>query len=319
MRNEPKVAIIILNWNGKHLLKDCLTSLRRYTEYSNYNTIIVDNGSADGSVEFLRREFPWVDVLALDRNYGFAGGNNRGIIYALKKYNPDYVLLLNNDVIIFQKDWLRKMIEVAESNEKIGIVGCKLVYPDGRTQHIGGVVDRITGDGKHITIESSFKKVIYPEYVCGACFLIKREIIDIIGLLDERFFPAYYEDVDYCFRVRKAGYLIACVTSVRLIHKEGSTSKRFDILFFHMKNRIRFILLNFPFVYIILCSVILIFSSFFKRKEKNRNVMLDLTVRKDWEDRLVVVFNAWLVNLKQFNEILIKRINRTKRLWETYK
>ena len=141
MSLNPEVCIIILNWNGKELLKDCLSSLLKLTGYPNYKVIVVDNGSTDGSLEYVKKNFPQVDVLPLDKNYGFAKGNNKGIKYALKKYKPRYILLLNNDTKIIQRDWLTKLVETAESDKKIGIVVPKLIYTDGRIQHIWTIVN----------------------------------------------------------------------------------------------------------------------------------------------------------------------------------
>ena len=156
---HPLVAIIILNWNGKHLLRTCLSSLFKLTDYPNYKVIVVDNGSTDGSVEYVKKHFPKADILALDKNYGYAKGNNEGIKYALKKYNPDYVLLLNNDTKIIQKDWLCRAVKSASTNSidllsvkqmigeqralprrAINIFSYSVSYPDIDTEHtfLGG-------------------------------------------------------------------------------------------------------------------------------------------------------------------------------------
>jgi GT2 family glycosyltransferase len=122
MSLNSEVCIIILNWNGKELLKDCLSSLFKLTGYPNYKVIVVDNGSTDGSFECVKKNFTQVDVLPLDKNYGFAKGNNKGIKYALKKYKPRYILLLNNDTKIIQRDWLTKLVETVESDKKMGLL-----------------------------------------------------------------------------------------------------------------------------------------------------------------------------------------------------
>ncbi len=313
MRNDPKVVIIIVNWNGKNLLKNCLISLKKNTEYSNYKVIVVDNGSTDGSVEFLKRKFPWVDVLALDRNYGFAGGNNRGIVYALNKYNPDYILLLNNDILIIQKDWLRKMVEVAESDKKIGIVGCKLIYPDGSIQHIGAYIDKC-GDGVQIQINNYDDIITYPDYITGACLLIKRTVIDKVGLLDEGYFPAYYEDADYCYRVKKAGYIIVCLLSTAVVHYEGSTSKQIkkEISLTMKKNKIRFVLLNLPLFKILHILIREYLRSIFQRN------CINIKFKKNWTTELKIYIKACLINFKEIKEITDKRFNRTKKLWWDY-
>ncbi len=319
--NEPEVAIIIVNWNGKNLLKDCLMSLRENTNYSNYKVIVVDNGSSDGSAEFLKTEFADIDGLILDENYGFAGGNNRGIVYALKRYDPDYILLLNNDTKIIQKDWLRRMVEVAEGDEEIGIAGCKLIYPDGKIQHIGMKIDRFGMSKLNPCAIDRLPDVFDIECVLGACFLVKRSLINKIGLLDENFSPFQHEEIDYCLRAKKAGYRICTVLDVKIIHILNASMKKTEAGYFalvNMKNWIRFMLLNFPVSWIVIRSIKIILTYLFKRKNKYRHYLLDLAVRKDWIDRSRILIEAFLINLKNLREILDKRRNRTKKIWYDY-
>lgn len=127
---NPKVSIIILNWNGEEYLEDCLTSVLNQT-YEDSEIIVVDNNSTDNSLEFIKDKFPKAEVIALEKNYGFAKGNNIGIKYALNKYNPNYVLLLNTDIEILDNRTLATVVEIAEQDALSGIVGCTLVYPDG--------------------------------------------------------------------------------------------------------------------------------------------------------------------------------------------
>jgi hypothetical protein len=226
----PKVCIIILNWNGKELLKDCLSSLFKLTKYGNYKVIVVDNGSTDNSTEFIKQNFPNVDVLALDKNYGFPTGNNRGIRYALERYNPNYLILLNNDTKIIQKDWLTKMVEVAESDKKIGVVGCKLLYPNDEIQHAGVIFknyafrNRGQGEkdkGEYDIIEDTF-------FASGSCFLIKKTLIQEIGFLDEIYSPFLGEEMDYFFRARKAGFKVMYCGKSKIIHKGGISLHKID-------------------------------------------------------------------------------------------
>ena len=250
MRKYPSVSIIILNWNGKKLLKDCLSSLFKLTDYPNYKVIVVDNGSTDGSVEYVKKHFPKADILALDKNYGFSKGNNEGIKYALKKYNPDYILLLNNDTEIIQKDWLTRMVEVAESDKKIGIVGCKLVYPDGRIQHAGVDVFSLTHYGWGEEDKGQWDEIKEVLAISGACFFIKRSLIKKIGLLDEIYSPYWGEETDFCMRAIRAGFKIVYVGHSTLIHREGFSIKKVsDIKRFLItqRNELTFFLRYFPF------------------------------------------------------------------------
>jgi GT2 family glycosyltransferase len=220
------VAIIIVNWNKKDLLHICLTSLKTVTSYPNYNVIVVDNGSSDGSANFVQENFSWTDLIALDKNFGFSIANNKGIAYALKKYNPAYFLLLNNDTKIIQADWIDKMVHLAESDSNTGIVGSKLVYPDGRTQYLG---TQITASG-FSWLTSSQEKLLPPIFevdaVLGACFLIKRRLFDKIGYLDVGFSPYIHEESDYCMRARCAGWHVKMDLDVSVVHLWKSSMKK---------------------------------------------------------------------------------------------
>jgi GT2 family glycosyltransferase len=233
MSLNPEVCIIILNWNGKELLKDCLSSLFKVTDYPNYKVIVVDNGSTDGSVEYVKKNFPQVDVLPLDKNYGFAKGNNIGIKYALKKYKPKYIILLNNDTKIIQKDWLTKLVETAESDKKIGIVGPKLIYPDGRIQHIWTIVNPyrlqffITNYKRGEKDSKRFSIVKEVDALCAACVLIKKEVIERIGLLDENFTPFWLEDTDFSLRAKNSGFKLIYNGKVKVVHFEGVSTKKY--------------------------------------------------------------------------------------------
>lgn len=132
--------VIIVNWNGKELLQKCLRSLFANTMRSECKVVVVDNASADGSVEMVRDNFPQVESIINSENAGFSKANNHGIRLALEK-GARQILLLNNDVEITDVKWLGKFSDVLESDPKIGIVGCKLLYPDGTIQHAGGVID----------------------------------------------------------------------------------------------------------------------------------------------------------------------------------
>jgi GT2 family glycosyltransferase len=146
---KKKVAIIILNWNGYKMTVDCLKSLFKIT-YSEYKIFLVDNGSSDGSIAKLKDQFPNVDYLELDNNYGFTGGNNRGIEYARKKYSPEYILLLNNDTIV-DVCFLSLMVETAEKDSQCGAVVPKIFFlePSNHLYYAGGYLNRLSGMGEH--------------------------------------------------------------------------------------------------------------------------------------------------------------------------
>ena len=220
MKKEPKVAIIITTYNQDVLLEQTLSSLKNSTLYKNYKTYLVDDCSKKNIGETIRKKFSWVNIIVNKTNQGFSKANNIGMEKSIKEYNPDYILLLNDDIEIVEKNWLKKIVSVAESDKKIGIVGCKLIYPDGSLQSLGGHLKKW-----EISQISKLKEgeILDVDHVMGACFLIKKGVIDEIGMLDPIFSPYLLEDTDYCLRAKKKGFLIKTVSSVEVIHKKGQT------------------------------------------------------------------------------------------------
>lgn len=221
----PKVSIIVLNWNGKKDTTECLESLKKVT-YPNYEILLADNGSTDGSVEYFREAYPQVKVIENRENLGYAEGNNVAIKYALKK-GTDYVLLLNNDTRV-APDFLDKLVKKSESNEKIAIVGPVVYKYDepNKTTYIGGRVNLYTGKIKYLFLGQSDIEHLNTEvefdYISGCSLLIKRKVIDYIEMLDPRFF-LYLEDVDLCLRAKKKGYKIICVPDAKIWHKVSAS------------------------------------------------------------------------------------------------
>ncbi|MCK5534758.1 glycosyltransferase [bacterium] len=236
-----KVYIVILNWNGLKDTLECLKSLEKL-DYSLFKVVIVDNGSEDKQeVCLITQKYPWVELIVNKENLGFAGGNNVGIKYALN-CGADYILLLNNDTIV-ESSLLKELVKVIESNKKIGMAGPKIYYQNPldkvwfgggkirwwRPVHIGeGVVDR----GK-------LEKVKQSDYISGCALLIKKEVIEKIGLLDNRFF-LYYEDVDWSLRARKAGYRLMFVPQARVWHKISSSLGKSSVqsIYYGIRNRL---------------------------------------------------------------------------------
>lgn len=321
---NPKVSIIILNWNGEQYLEECLSSV--YAQiYPNFEVLFVDNHSTDGSIEFVRKNYPDVEIIALDKNYGFAKGNNIGIKYALQKYSPDYILLLNNDIKIVHEDCFKKLVEAAENDDKIGILGCKLIYPDGTIQHLGS---KVTSSGIYVLRDlNQVQSEPYEVYdVMGAIFLIKKSVIDKIGLLDEDFSPFFGEETDYCVRAKKSGYLIKIVPTVEVVHYlRKSVEKQLPtyVSLIQRKNSIRFMLLNSSLseiVYRIFYDFLFCIPSiFFEHKNKSKRITpWNLRIRSDWKSGLngsKILLKAYLINIINIKEISTKRINRTKKLW----
>lgn len=216
---NKRVSIIILTWNGIEFTKKCLTSLKDNTTHSNFEVIVVDNGSTDGSVEYLEG-MDWIKLIKNDKNLGFVKGNNIG----LEVIADNDVVLLNNDMIITQDDWLTKLQKSAYVAEDIGVVGCRLVNEKGMFLHAGTYIypetywgQQIGGGQKDIGQYSYDRDV---EGVVFACAYIKREVLNKVGGLCEDFF-SYFEDTDYCLSAKEAGYRCICCGDVTLIHYQN--------------------------------------------------------------------------------------------------
>jgi len=240
MINErfPFICILILNWNGAKITERCVFSVLNVTDYpkDKFKISVIDNGSDDESVSYLKNIFSdQIEIIALDKNYYFILGNNKGIISVLKRYNPEYILLLNNDTEIFQEKWLKELVKTAEENSKVGIVGPRLIFPNGRVQWSGRKKESNILPLIFQTISAGFNPGVGKEgleakcsqfvgevnTISGACMLIKSELFDKLGLLDERLFPMFQEDVEYCFRADKAGYDIFYRGDIDIIHLES--------------------------------------------------------------------------------------------------
>jgi GT2 family glycosyltransferase len=221
---RPPVSIVILTWNGLEFTRACLESLRAKTCDVEYHLVVVDNGSTDGTREWLRAQND-ITLIENETNVGFTRGNNQGMAIV----PPDHdVLLLNNDTLIIQENWLARLREVANDHPDYGIVGCKLLHPNGALQHAGTYMPVGTFWGYQIGgYEANIGQ--YPgvrevEGVVGACMYIRRDVRATIGGLDEDYF-SYFEDTDYCLRAALHGYKIVCVGDVYVVHRENTSAK----------------------------------------------------------------------------------------------
>lgn len=226
--NHSKVIVVILNWNGFQDTSECVDSLRKVI-YPDYEIVVVDNASCGDEAQRLRDKYgAHIHVIENDKNLLFAEGCNIGIRYALSR-NGSYILLLNNDTVVDPK-FIAEMVKVAESSDDIGVVGSKVFYyqhPDV-LQSAGGKIRLCLfaidyfGDVKDA---GQFDNVADRDFVSGMSFMIKRSLIENIGLLD----PYYlfgYEDIDYCLRVKHAGYRTVYVPRSIVWHKAGSSLAR---------------------------------------------------------------------------------------------
>jgi len=242
----PRVSIIIVNWNGLEHLETCLDSLHGQT-FKDFEVVLVDNGSQDGSVNFLRKRYPWVRLVELMENSGFASGNNIG----LQDASGDYIVTLNNDTRV-EPDWLAKLVAVADDHPTAGMVGCRIVSFDnpGMLDSLGMKICR---DGMSrgayrmldwSTLSMPPEEILFPS-ACAA--LYKRAMIDEVGFFDDDFF-AYCEDTDLGLRGRIAGWGAILATQAVVYHKYSATGGGFSPfkLYLVERNHYWVVLKNFP-------------------------------------------------------------------------
>jgi GT2 family glycosyltransferase len=246
------VSVIIVNFNGKKFLQDCLSSLLIQT-YSPFEVILVDNASHDGSIEFVQEHFPHVKIFIEKENLGFAGGSNAGI----REAQGEFILTLNNDTIV-PPDFIGELIKPMMQDPSVGMCGSKMVFPDGRINSTaicisrsGAAWDRGGGEPDHGQYDIA-AEVFGP---CAGAALYRRTMLDEIGLFDEDFF-LFMEDVDLAFRARLSGWKCMYVPTARVVHVHGGTAGfRSDIsVYYGNRNLVWYVVKNFPSRTLILSS-----------------------------------------------------------------
>jgi GT2 family glycosyltransferase len=222
--NRRPVVVSILTWNQRQLITDCLQSIFSRCQYPNYRICVFDQACHDGTREYLDSLKSRIDVVHHSENIGFVLGNNE----VFRRYPDHDVLLLNDDTIVTE-GWLDALADTAYSAPNIGIVGSKLIYPNGVLQEAGSVVYQDAsgtniGKGEDPTLpQYNVRRDV--DYCSGASIYIRRDALDSVGgQLDERFAPAYYEDTDLAFSVRQAGYRVVYEPRSVVFHREGATA-----------------------------------------------------------------------------------------------
>jgi len=221
--NSPLVHFIIINWNQPDFTLACLESLSQLN-YPNFKIVLVDNGSTDNSVALIRQAYPNVVLIETGENLGYSAGNNVGIRYAMDN-GAEYVLLLNNDTVV-DKDMLTRMVEAAEADSRVGMVGPTIYYFDppnvlwSAVNTIDWPRGQIVRHGLNevwpqVEADAPSQKV---DYVDSCAVLVKREVIDKIGMLDEAFF-INFDDADWNIRARRIGFEVAYVPAAYVWHK----------------------------------------------------------------------------------------------------
>jgi len=252
-RPLPLVSVVVLNWNRKALTVRCLASLKRQT-FGNVQILLVDNGSVDGSVDFIASRFPDVEVVALPQNVGFAAGNNAGI----QKARGTYVALLNNDAEAHVQ-WLDSLVVALESHPEVGFCASKMVLYDHRELlDTAGDHYTIAGTGGKTGHLGAADKRAYntPRKVFGACAgaaIYRRALLDDVGLFDEDFFIAQ-EDVDLSFRAQLKGYGCLYVPTAMVYHHLNATLQTYsrDYVYYGHRNLEYVYLKNMPLALLLL-------------------------------------------------------------------
>ncbi len=205
------LSIIIVNTDNKKILDQCLDSIYKNTKKVIFEIIVVDNASTDGSQEMVRRKYPEVHLINNDKNMGFIKASNQGLRIA----NGRYQMLLNDDTIT-KDSAFDKMVSFMNHNPKAGACGAKLLNIDGTIQRQGGIF------GKKFY---NAKQPAEVDFIIGACLMVRREVIEKVGMMDEKLF-FYNDDLDWCMSIRKAGWKIYFCPQSEVIHYGGYSSKR---------------------------------------------------------------------------------------------
>jgi len=245
----PRVSVLVLNYSGLRWLPQCLSSVAA-TDYPNLGIHLADNGSTDGSVDYVRRSFPSVKIMLNEKNLGFAEAYNR----AIKEINSEYVVLLNNDTKVLNPKWVQHLIDKAASDPQIAAVACKMVSLEDRSRvdSVGGMgipfwrgfvdIGRDEPDQGQYDQES-----FEPFAFCGGAALIKRSIFTQLGGFDGKFF-LYAEDADLSWRLRLFGYRVAFAPEAQVAHYFSGSSETKSIdalkLYYCHRNLLRAILKN---------------------------------------------------------------------------
>ena len=222
---QPPVYIVILNWNGWKDTIECVESCLKLA-YDNATVVIVDNASTDGSEAILRERFPGLEILQTGENLGYAGGNNHGISFSLAK-GAEYLWLLNNDTVV-DPSALAAMVTVAEEDAYAGMVGPKvLLY--SRPEYlncVGSTINRRTGQPRLIGFgekdDGRYDDLKEMDTLSGCSLLVRRELVQAVGLLDESFF-LFYEETDWILRAKRAGFKMLYAPKAKIWHKVSAS------------------------------------------------------------------------------------------------
>ncbi len=233
-----ELSIIIVNYNTKKLIKKALDSIYKYNYKFEYEVIVVDNASSDGSRKMIEDNYNQVILIENEENLGFATASNIGI----RRAKGRYILLLNSDTVVYDQTF-KKMIAYMENNPGVGAAGCKVILPNGKLDrackrsfptpanalfNILKLDRRFPGNKRFGSYNLSYldkNKTHEVDSLVGAFMMVRREVLEEVGLLDQDFFM-YGEDLDWCYRIKKAGWKIVYYHEAKIMHVKGGSNKQ---------------------------------------------------------------------------------------------
>ncbi|MEY2567818.1 MAG: hypothetical protein QOE35_2347 [Actinomycetota bacterium] len=238
MTERRPIAVVILTWNALAYTRQCLDVLRGVTDHPAWRVVIVDNGSTDGTPEYLEG-LDWITLIKNERNLGFTRGCNQGIAVT----HPDEdVVLMNNDIVVDDPAWLRDLQDAAYADERTGVVGTRLVDGDGRINHLGSYMPPVSLYGQQMGgLELDIRQAIRDrpaECVVFAVAYLRRDCITAIGVLDEDLF-AYFEDTEYCLRATRAGFKVMYAGGVSPTHHHNTSTRENKVDFWSIYEKSR--------------------------------------------------------------------------------
>ncbi len=249
-----ELSVIVVSHNTRELLAGCLRSaLASLASGPSYEIIVVDNASRDGTAKMLEERYPQVRLLKNEKNKGFAAATNQG----LQESQGEYLLLLNPDTIV-RRDALPQMVKFLAENPRAGVVGPKLLYPDGKFQHSAFTfptlpmifLDFFPLNHRFLNsrLNGRYPKALYEKrepfpvgHPLGAAMMTRRQVVEEVGFLDEGFFM-YCEEIDWCIRVKKAGWEIFCLPRAEIVHYGAASTSRFREAMFVELHKSRYCL-----------------------------------------------------------------------------
>lgn len=269
------LSIVIVNYNTRDLLFKCLKSIQTSSDSSLLEIIVVDNASNDNSVEMIEKYFPDVILVRNRKNMGFAYANNQGIRYSKGKY----IILLNSDTEIVAKDFFKRIVYFFKKHPRCGIIGPLIRDSEGNIQNsvcpfpslytvsmqMSGLSYFFPGNiyfspFREFVLNKKYTKIHEVDWVSGACLCFRRELLDTVGLLDDNFF-LYYEETDFCWRVRRKGWKIYFIPVEGCVHHTGKTTSRYsEIALYHSYKSLLYYFKKhrYPFDYILTRILVLL-------------------------------------------------------------